>query len=154
MKKIYKLIIAILIPQLAGVIGSVFTVSSVSGWYLTLEKPELNPPSWVFGPVWTALFLMMGYALYVVWTSDAPKKKAALWAFGSQLVLNIFWSVLFFGMKSPVAAAVEIVILWLAIAINIYFFSKVSRVAAWLLAPYIFWVTFAAYLNFSIWKLN
>jgi len=154
MKKISKLIISLLIPQLAGGLGSVFTASSVSSWYRTLEKPAFNPPSWVFGPVWTALFLLMGYALYLVWTAESENNKKAYWIFGIQLTLNVLWSVLFFGMRSPGAALVEIVLLWLMIAANIYFFSKISRAAAWLLAPYIFWVTFAIYLNFSIWRLN
>ena len=154
MKKIFKLIISLLIPQLAGGLGSVFTASSVKSWYLVLEKPAFNLPSWVFGPVWTALFLLMGYSLYIVWMASGEKKKKAYWVFGAQLTLNILWSVLFFGLQSPGAAMVEIIFLLLAIIFNIYFFSKISRTAAWLLVPYLLWVTFASYLNFSIWKLN
>lgn len=155
MKKIYKLIIALIIPQLAGGLGSVFTAASVKSWYLTLEKPLLNPPSWVFGPVWTILFLLMGYAFYLVWISDGKEKKITAYiTFAIQLVLNIFWSAIFFGLKSPGLALMEIWFLWLAIIFNIFAFYRISRLSAWLLIPYLLWVTFAAYLNYSIWILN
>lgn len=155
MKKIYKLIIALIVPQLAGGLGSVFTASSVRSWYLTLEKPILNPPSWVFGPVWITLFLLMGYALYVVWISESKAKKTLAYvAFAAQLGLNVFWSVAFFGLKSPGLAFVEILILLMAIVFNIFAFYRISRLSAWLLIPYLLWVTFATYLNYSIWVLN
>ncbi|MDX9913303.1 MAG: TspO/MBR family protein [Candidatus Moranbacteria bacterium] len=155
MKKIYKLIIALLIPQLAGGLGSLFTASSVKGWYTTIQKAPLNPPGWIFGPVWTTLFLMMGYALYIVWISeDKAKKTLAYVAFTIQLTLNVFWSVVFFGLKNPGLAFAEILILWLAIIFNIFIFYRISRTSAWLLVPYLLWVTFAAYLNYSIWILN
>lgn len=155
MKKVYKLIIALSIPQLAGGLGSLFTANSVKNWYLTLEKPLLNPPSWVFGPVWTTLFLLMGYALYLVWVNeDKERKNVAYVAFAVQIVLNIFWSVIFFGLKNPGLAFVEILILWLAIIFNIFIFYRISRTSAWLLVPYLVWVSFAAYLNYSIWVLN
>jgi tryptophan-rich sensory protein len=155
MRKIYKLIIALLIPLTAGGIGSFFTASSVRDWYLTLEKPMLNPPSWVFGPVWTALFLLMGYALYLVWTDESGKRKRlAYWVFGIQVALNLLWSIIFFGLQSPGGALIEIVFLWLAILATIILFAKFSRLAAWLLVPYILWVSFASYLNYSIWMLN
>jgi benzodiazapine receptor len=155
MKNIYKLIISLLIPQLAGGIGSIFTASSVKSWYLTLEKPAINPPSWVFGPVWTALFLLMGYALYLVWTAKTEKsKKWAYVIFGGQLVLNTLWSIIFFGFQNPGLACVEIWILWLAILANIVVFYRINRWAGYLLVPYIAWVSFAIYLNYSIWRLN
>lgn len=161
MKKIYKLAISLLVPQLAGGLGGIFTAGSVKDWYLTLEKPALNPPSWVFGPVWTTLFLLMGFALYLIWSSraedSADKKdiiKIALTLFGIQMSLNIFWSIIFFGLHSPGGAFVEIIFLWLFILATIIAFAKISKVAAWLLAPYILWVGFAAYLNYSIWILN
>lgn len=153
-KNICKLIISLLIPQLAGGIGSIFTAGSVGTWYTTLEKPFLNPPDWVFGPVWTTLFFLMGYSLYLVWTSKISNKKPAYLIFSVQLALNVFWSVLFFGLHSPALALFEIFLLWFAIAANIFAFAKISRASAWLLAPYISWVSFAIYLNFSIWKLN
>jgi len=155
MKKTYKLIIALIIPQLAGGLGSLFTANSVKDWYLTLEKPLLNPPSWVFGPVWTTLFLLMGYALYLVWVNENKERKnIAYIAFAIQIILNIFWSVIFFGLKNPGLAFAEILILWLAIIFNIFIFYRISRTSAWLLVPYLVWVSFAAYLNYSIWILN
>lgn len=154
MKKIYKLIISLLIPQLAGGLGSIFTSSSVGGWYQTLAKSPLNPPGWVFGPVWTTLFLLMGYALYLVWTSEGEKRKQAFRIFAIQMILNVLWSVLFFGMRSPGLALLEIGILWVAILLNILAFSKVSKVSGYLLWPYLLWVSFASYLNYSIWSLN
>lgn len=155
MKKTYKLIISLLIPQLAGGLGSFFTASSVKDWYLTLEKPALNPPAWVFGPVWTMLFLLMGYALYLVWTDESGKRRTlAYLVFGIQMILNILWSIIFFGLHSPGGALFEMIFLWLAILATIIAFAKISRTAAWLLAPYILWVSFAGYLNYSIWILN
>ena len=155
MKKIYKLIISLLIPQLAGGIGGIFTASSVGGWYKTLNRGSLNPPGWVFGPVWTALFLLMGYALYIVWTSENVKdKKKAYWIFGIQLALNTFWSIIFFGFQNPGLAFFEIWILWAAILANIIVFYRINRWAGYLLLPYLGWVSFAIYLNYSIWRLN
>ncbi len=155
MKKTYKLIISLLIPQLAGGLGSVFTAISVKDWYLTLEKPAINPPAWVFGPVWTMLFLLMGYALYLVWIDESGKRRTlAYLVFGIQMILNILWSIIFFGLHSPGGALFEMIFLWLAILATIIAFAKISRLAAWLLAPYILWVSFAGYLNYSIWILN
>jgi len=161
MKKISKLIISLIIPQLAGGLGSYFTIGSVKDWYPVLIKPALNPPAWIFGPVWTTLFLLMGYALYLVWSSyteaSEDKKKVikiALALFGIQMVLNALWSIIFFGLRSPGGALFEIIFLWLAIVATIIAFAKISRPGAWLLIPYILWVSFAGYLNYSIWILN
>mgnify|MGYP001340309502 CR=1 FL=1 len=156
MNKILKFVIAILIPQLAAVIGSVFTMPSIEDWYANLEKPQLAPPNWVFGPAWTALFLLMGIALFIVWQKGLNKKnvKAAFSIFIGQLALNVLWSIIFFGLHSPGFAFVEIVFLWFAILATIIAFAKVSKPAAWLLVPYILWVSFASYLNFMIWMLN
>jgi tryptophan-rich sensory protein len=157
----FKLIIAIVVSEMAGIIGSVFTTPSVAGWYAGLVKPALNPPSWVFGPVWTTLFALMGISAFLVWSSyaqaSADKKKwvrVALILFGVQLVLNTLWSIIFFGLHSPGSALVEIVFLWLAILATIIAFAGISKPAAWLLAPYILWVSFAMYLNYAIWALN
>lgn len=155
MKKIYKLIISLLLPQLAGGIGGIFTSRSVSTWYKTLSKPALNPPDWIFGPVWTTLFLLMGYALYLVWTSETGQNKKLAYAiFGAQLVLNTLWSIIFFGLQNPGTAFLEIGILWLAIAFNIILFYRINRWAGYFLLPYIAWVSFAASLNYSLWMLN
>lgn len=161
-----KFIISLIIPQLAGGLGSYFTAGSVKDWYPMLVKPALNPPSWVFGPVWTTLFILMGISAFLIWSSytkatEDKKKglerkdvKIALGIFIGQLVLNTFWSIIFFGLHSPVGAFFELIVLWFAILIMIISFYKISRPAAWLLLPYILWVSFAGYLNYSIWQLN
>lgn len=153
---ILKLFACILICQFAGVIGSVFTASSLENWYLFLEKPAFNPPSWVFFPVWTILYTLMGISLYIVLENgfqDLEVKKGVL-IFVIQLGLNSIWSFLFFGLKSPYYAFVEIIFLWLAILLTIYQFRKISKTASYLLIPYIIWVSFAAILNYNIWILN
>lgn len=149
-----KLIIAVGVSEAAGVVGSVFTLPAIPMWYAGLTKPYLNPPSWVFGPVWTLLYLLMGVSLYFVWKSNSPKKSRAMWMFSAQLVLNAIWSPVFFGYHSVSGALAVIVLLWAAIALTIFIFSEISKIAAYLLAPYILWVSFAVYLNFSIWMLN
>lgn len=152
-----KFLISLVIPQLAGIIGSVFTASSIPRWYsLSLVKPSFNPPSWIFGPVWTILFLMMGVALFLVWKRGVERKdvRIALYVFSVQIILNTLWSIIFFGFKNPGLAFIEIIFLWTSILLNIIVFSKVSKIASWLLVPYIAWVSFAGYLNYSIWILN
>jgi translocator protein len=152
----FKLVFSIVICQLAGFIGSFFTVSSVSTWYLTLNKPFFNPPGWLFGPVWIILYFLMGISLYIVWNKGikSSKSKIALSVFGLQLILNSLWSILFFGLKSPLLAFVEIIILWIAILSTLIYFHRISKIASYLLIPYILWVSFAAILNFSIYYLN
>lgn len=152
----WKLVMSIVICQLAGFIGSFFTVSSLSTWYVTLNKPFFNPPSWLFGPVWISLYFLMGISLYLIWNKGIESKpsKIALSVFALQLVLNSLWSILFFGLKSPLFAFIEIIILWIAILSTIIYFYKISKVASYLLIPYILWVSFAAVLNFSIYYLN
>ncbi len=150
-----RLAISILICQLAGFIGSIFTAPAITSWYENLKKPAFRPPNWLFAPVWTTLFLLMGISLYLIWSKGINKKtQIALIAFGVQLVLNILWSVFFFGLKNPLLAFLEIIILWLAIFINIIYFYRIEKIAAILLIPYILWVSFAAFLNFLIYKLN
>lgn len=151
-----KLIIAIVVSGLAGVIGSFFTTPSLTNWYAGIIKPALNPPGWVFGPVWTILFVLMGIAAFLVWKKGLNKKnvRIALALFLGQLVLNTFWSIIFFSLHSPGGALIEIVFLWIAILATIIAFAKISKVAAWLLLPYIFWVSFVIYLNFAIWVSN
>lgn len=167
------MILFIFISELAGVIGSIFTAPAIATWYTVLNKPALNPPAWVFGPAWTTLFALMGIAAFLVWSSFAsPSRKAAdeqskasegqekrkikiaLILFGVQLVLNTLWSIIFFGLHSLGGALIEIIFLWLAILATIVAFARVSKSAAWLLTPYILWVSFAAYLNYAIWVLN
>jgi tryptophan-rich sensory protein len=156
MNKIIKFIIAIVICQLAALIGSFFTSNSVSTWYTTLEKPIFNPPNWVFAPVWTILFVLMGISLYLIWIKGFKNKKVkiAILIFGIQLVLNVMWSLFFFGLQSPFYAFIEIIILWFAILFTIIKFYKISKTAAYLLFPYIIWVSFAIILNLFIWIIN
>lgn len=149
-----KLAAVIVITLTAAAIGSVATFQSIPTWYATLNKPALNPPSWVFGPVWTILYVLMAVSAYLVWNSKSRQKREALAIYGLQLILNVAWSIAFFGFKSPFYALVVIIALWLTIAATIVKFNKISKRAAWLLIPYIAWVTFAAYLNYSVLVLN
>lgn len=146
-----KLVISILICEFVGLIGFYFTFQSIPVWYSQLVKPAFTPQSWIFGPVWTALYALMGVALYLVWIKGINKKtKPAIYIFGVQLFLNFIWSILFFGLKNPLIALVDIVILWVAILATIVFFNKIARNAALLLVPYITWVSLAIILNYSI----
>lgn len=156
MSNLTKLAISIGATLLAGTIGSLFTAPAVTGWYEILEKPALNPPSWVFGPVWTILYVLMGVAVFLIWKKGTDRRgvKIALWAFAVQLSFNVAWSAIFFGLKNPGLALVEIIILWLAIVWMILTFSKVSKAATYLVLPYLLWVSFATYLNYAIWVLN
>ncbi len=150
-----KLISAILICQGAGLLGSVFTTSSVNNWYTTIQKPVFNPPNWVFAPVWSLLFLMMGISLYLILIKRLDRKvRLGLILFGTQLMLNILWSFFFFDLKNPLIAFIEIIILWFFIFLTTYQFWKIDKKSSYLLLPYLLWVTFAAVLNFYIWKLN
>lgn len=151
-----KLFISILIPLLVGAIAGIFTTSGVDGWYAVANKPSFNPPNWIFAPVWTTLYILMGIALYLVWKSDAAKniKQTAVVLFAVQLTLNFFWSFIFFSLQQTGWALVEIIAMWLAIVATIIWFGKISKTAAWLLVPYICWVSFATVLNYAIWKLN
>ena len=156
MNNILKLVTAIIVSELAGIIGTIFTVSAIPNWYATLAKPALNPPSWIFGPVWTTLYLLMGIAAFLVWKKGWEHKgvKVALGVFIFQLILNAAWSIIFFGLHSPLWAFVDIVLMWISIVWTMILFYKISKPAMWLLAPYILWVSFAAYLNYSILILN
>ena len=156
MKPIVKLIISIAIPLAVGSISSLFTASSVDGWFTTIQKPSFNPPNWIFAPVWTILYIMMGIACYLVWEMDALKKikNTAIILYSAQLALNFLWSFIFFYAQQPGWALVEIIALWLMILLTIIWFGKVSIIPAWLMIPYICWVSFATILNFYIWKLN
>lgn len=149
-----KLITSIAICLFAGVLGSVFTTPAIPGWYATLIKPSFAPPNWLFAPVWTTLFIMMGISLFLIWQKEDVKVKNALYIFGAQLIFNVLWSAAFFGLRSPLAGLIEICILWILILLTIMKFMEISRTAGLLLIPYIFWVSFAAVINFFIWRLN
>jgi tryptophan-rich sensory protein len=151
-----KLIFSIFICLFAGFIGSYFTTPAIPTWFATLQKPSFAPPNWVFAPVWTSLYILMGISLFLVWQKGREDKtvKAAIYLFAGQLVLNALWSFVFFGLRSPLLGLIEIIILWIAILATIMSFMKISRTAAYLLIPYILWVSFAAFVNFSIWRVN
>jgi tryptophan-rich sensory protein len=175
----WKLVVSLAIPLLAGWIGSLVTMPAIGSWYVTLVKPALNPPSWIFGPVWTLLYILMGVSLFIVWKngwivqnqllssrnkgwnpwtrrfwSGDWQKGNIITIFRIQLVLNVVWPVIFFGWHQPGLAFFEIIALWFSILYTIVNFYRVSKTAAWLLLPYIFWVTFAGYLNLAIWMVN
>jgi len=156
MIKIIKLAVSVLACLLAAFIGSTATISSIPTWYAYLLKPAFNPPNWIFGPVWTTLFIMMGIAAFLIWDKGLEKKevRAALGIFGLQLILNVLWSVLFFGLHLPLFAFIDIILLWASILATIIYFYGISAAAAYLLIPYILWVSFASILNLSIVILN
>ena len=158
MNKIIKFLVAVLLCEGVGIGGSFFTTPSIGSWYVTLSKPSFNPPNWIFAPVWTLLFFLMGVSLYLVWSKKdnlpVGGKRIAMLVFFQQLGLNVLWSALFFGLHNPFLAFVEIIALWFSILMTIFYFSKISKTAAYLLVPYILWVSFAAFLNFSIWRLT
>ena len=156
MPKILKLVLSIVICEAAGGIGAIFTTPQISGWYQTLKKPGFTPPTWLFGPAWATLFLLMGIALYLVWSKGLEFKtiRPAIIIFIVQFALNILWSALFFGLKQPLAGLIEIAVLWVAILLTIIYFWAVSRPAGILLLPYILWVSFATALNAAIVFLN
>jgi len=154
-KDITWLAIALLVPQVAGFLGSLATRDAVAGWYTLIAKPSFTPPSWVFGPVWTLLFLLMGIAFFLVWKHGrGERRELAITFFIIQLGLNVMWSMVFFGLRQPGWAFVEILLLWSVIAVTICAFWRVHKSAALLLVPYIAWVSFAALLNAAIWRLN
>ena len=151
-----KLVISILIPVLVGAVSGYFTSSGVDGWYAAANKPWFNPPDWIFAPVWTTLYVLMGTALFLVWRTESAKtlKQTAIILFAVQLTLNFFWSFIFFKLQQPAWAFAEIIVMLLMILLTILWFRKINVAAAWLLVPYICWVSFASVLNYSIWKLN
>lgn len=152
----WKLAICILICQLAGIISGLLTTTQNNVWYNTIVKPSWNPPGYLFGPVWTVLYLLMAISLWLVWKSDSNEfmKQEAMLFFAAQLFLNFWWTILFFKFHSPIWAFIEIILMIVLIFITIFRFSEISKTAAWLLVPYISWVCFAAILNYHLWKLN
>lgn len=151
-----KAILFIIGCEAAGIFGTIFTMPSITSWYSTLTKPALNPPNWIFGPVWTTLYALMGISAFLIWQKGFEKKevKKALAVFLLQLVLNMIWTPVFFGLHNTGVAYGIIVALWISIIWTIIKFYKINRLAAYLLIPYLLWVSFASYLNFSIWTLN
>lgn len=156
MKKIVTFIACVFLPLLVGGLSGFFTAGEVVGeWYVNLIKPAINPPAWVFGPVWTTLYLLMGISLYIIFTSEkSPLRTKALMLFGIQLFLNFWWSILFFSFHWLPASIIEILVLWGFIAAMIITFRKIKPFAAYLQIPYLLWVSFAAILNIAFWWVN
>jgi tryptophan-rich sensory protein len=153
--KTLKLFISIIICQLAGIIGAFFTTPNIDTWYQTIVRPDWTPASWVFAPVWITLYTLMGIALFFVWEKKGSVNiKKAVSVFGFQLVLNSLWSIIFFGFNNITLALVEILILLGAIIWTMVEFRKISKIAFYLLIPYLLWVCLATALNFNIWILN
>jgi translocator protein len=152
MPEMLRLIVSIGVCLLAGGLGAIFTRASVGGWYAVLVKPSFTPPAWIFGPVWTLLYIMMGVALFLLWRKGVsdPRVQHALIAFAVQLALNALWSPAFFGLRSCLAGLIVIVPLWIAIAATIALAAPLSAAAALLLSPYLAWVSFAAVLNAAL----
>ena len=152
---IKALIISILIPQTAGILGSIFTSSNIETWYKKLNKPIFTPPNWVFAPAWTLLFILMGLSLYLVYMSDtSDSRNMYLIFFFVQLFLNFLWNILFFGLHNPLLGLIEIVVLIITVGITTYYAFKVNPTSGYLLLPYILWLCFATALNSGILILN
>lgn len=155
MRPIVKLIISIAIPVATGLIASWFTSQSVNSWFTTLNRPSFAPPNWIFGPVWTVLYVLMGISLYIIWQlPPGAQKEKALFIFGLQLLCNFLWSFLFFYLRNPAAAMADIVLLWILIVVMLVRFYRLKPLAAWLNIPYLLWVSFAMALNYKFWQLN
>jgi translocator protein len=154
--RIAAFIVCIALPQAAGYLGSVFTRPATEAWYQSLDKPWFTPPDITFGIVWPVLYLMMGIASYLIWKERKthPTARTGIYLYGIQLVLNLAWSILFFGIKSTEAAFYEIVVLILVVIITTIVFFRVRRAAGWLMVPYLLWLIYAAMLNYSIWIRN
>lgn len=154
MRTVYASVFFVALSLLAGFIGSFFTMPAIEGWYATINRPFWTPPNWVFGPVWTTLYVLMGIAAGLVWSSRKLGRVFAIWLFVAHLVVNSLWSIVFFGLQEPGAALAIIATLWLVIIAMMRVFSRFSRAAAYLLVPYLLWVTYASTLNAGIVFLN
>lgn len=156
MKPIFKIIIAIVVCLAIGGLSGFATTDAIEGWYATVNKPSFNPPNWIFGPVWTLLYIMMGVAAGLVWKAGWERKEVriALGIFVVQLLLNGLWSLIFFAWHSPMWALVEILVLLVFIILTIVRFKPINSTAAYLLLPYLAWVSFATVLTAAIWYLN
>ena len=156
LSSIWKLVISVLICEVTGIISGWISSAEMNTWYATLNKPSWNPPGYIFGPVWTSLYLLMGISLWLVWKSNAleSRKLYAELLFALQLFLNFWWSVIFFKFHSPGWAMVDISFMLITILITIFSFAPISKLASWLMVPYISWVSFASMLNYTVWILN
>lgn len=153
---IFKFVITILLCESVGIVSGLLASAKDNSWFDNLSKPSWNPPAFLFAPVWTTLYLLMGISLGIIWNNQSPEtgKRNAYLLFALQLFLNFWWSFIFFKFHSPAFALLEIIIMVILIIMTIISFSKFSKLAAWLLVPYVAWVSFATLLTFSIWNLN
>ncbi len=152
---VIKLIVSVGVPLLAGGVGGLVTTPAISTWYVTLNKPWFTPPGWLFGPVWTLLYILMGLALFLVWRSPRSRiRDIGIALFAVQLAVNVFWSFAFFGLENTLYGVLTIIPLWVLIAATIFQFYKVSKGAAFLMVPYILWVSIATALNTAVYLLN
>ena len=150
-----KLIASLLLPIGVGGIAGMFTTEAIPGWYASLVQPSFNPPNWVFGPVWTTLYIIMGISLYLIWKMDAGKQRnQAILVFMLQLLLNFCWSFFFFYFKMIGVALIDIVALWIMIVVMLFRFYKLKPISAYINIPYLLWVTFATALNTAYFFLN
>lgn len=155
MQKIILLFLCMAITMLLGATSGLLTMEGIKEWYPSLLKPFFNPPNYIFGPVWTVLYLIMGISLFLIWDSEYSKQRTnALWIFSIQLTLNFLWSFLFFYLRNPFFALVDIMLLWWLISTMISLFVKINKTAGYIQIPYLLWVSFATVLNASIWFLN
>jgi translocator protein len=154
-KSVITFLLCLLIPLLIGGISGIATADAIPNWYQTLHRPSFNPPNWLFGPVWTLLYLLMGISLYMIWTlPKSQERKRALQMFAAQITLNFFWSIIFFSFHQINSALIEIIALWICIAMMIHAFRKLRPVAGYLNIPYLLWVSFATVLNAAYAVLN
>ena len=153
---IVKIIAGIILCQATAFLGSMITRPAIGGWYAELAKPSFNPPDWVFAPVWTILYILMGISFGIIWQKGFDRKtvRTAMYLFLMQLAFNLLWSIIFFGLHQPLLAFIEIILLWLLILLTIIKFIRISRPAGIILIPYIIWVSFAGVLNCFLWTLN
>jgi len=153
---ILKIVLCVVACIVIGGLSGLATSNSINTWYVHLNKPSFNPPNWLFGPAWTLLYTLMGIAVALIWHKGWANKlvRNAVYLFAAQLILNAFWSIAFFGMQSPVLGLMVIVVLLVLIVTCIILFRRIDKVAAWLLLPYLLWVSFATVLNLSIVMLN
>lgn len=155
MNKFIRLIKCILIPLLVGGISGYYTSTSITTWYVTLNKPSFNPPNYLFGPVWTLLYVLMGVSIYIALNKSKPENKnGIIFVFAFQLILNFIWSFIFFKYHNLGLAFIEIILMWFSISFMIFVFYKTSKIAALINIPYLVWVSFASVLNGTIWYLN
>lgn len=152
-RNLSKLLLAIIVCEGAGIFGALFTFSAIPVWYQSLNKPAFSPPNFIFGPVWTILYFLMGISLYLIWSSQKKTRKVML-LFWVHLFFNATWSGAFFGLRNPLLGFINILVLWVLVVLVIYKFRKINRLAGLLLLPYLAWISFAAFLNYNIWLLN